>query len=538
MEQDLFNQIKDAEYEMMDYYRRSYVNSTEEYAPIKHILNPWYDAKSAYLYQLMGNELILEKEIMYKTPISELTDRFHDLKWNNNSVLAKFVTELDRFIWDNRESLGDEYYRINRLADSDVLAANAYPDATFVVHSAEGRVIKVQTGSKPVKMLQKIIKSYPNHNVTSLQDFINIHSCVMNDAKLKGTLCLSIHPLDYMTMSDNQHDWSSCMSWVEEGCYRLGTVEMMNSKSVVVAYLKSNDGTVYKIGNNTWNSKKWRQLIIVDSDFICGVKCYPYRCDELTEMAIKWLMELGSKNMGWNYTDHIFKSNCTEAEYKEDTLVQFNFETTNMYNDFGTTTHLFVLAENFNYIGRYNYVYSGVPECMVCGDCDCDFEDTQYLACTNCDDSCTCYNCGTAMSRDDTYELDGELYCQYCYDCYARYDIITDEYHHEENFNSIIIVPDDYDVSQHDCYDPRLPRFESYTTDGKDWNNYFTNPAHYKYTGFRSNYYIHLSEIKDLEVFYDAFYNELDEYFDSVEEFVNQVNSVKEESEKTPLDIF
>ena len=530
MEQDLFNQIKDDEYEMMDYYRRNYVNSTAEYAPIKHILKPWNFAKSTYLAQLMGNELILEKEIMYKTPIAELTDRFHDLKWNNDSVFAKFVTELDRFIWDNRESLGDEYWKINRLTDSEVLAANSYSDDTFVVYSAVGRVIKVQTGSKPIKMLQKIIKSYPDNNVTSLQDFINLHSCVMNDATLKGTLCLSIHPLDYMTMSDNQHGWTSCMSWAEEGCYRLGTVEMMNSESVVVAYLKSNDGKVYEIGNNTWNSKKWRQLIIVDSDFICGIKCYPYRCDELTEIAIKWLMELASKNMGWNYTNHIFKSHEPEAEYKEETSVQFNFATNNMYNDFGTTTHLFVLAENFDYVGVYNYVYSGVPECMVCGDYNCDFEDTQYLECINCDDACTCNNCGIAMNRDDAYELDGELYCQYCYDCYARYDIITGECHHEDNFDSIVIVPDDYDVSQYSSYDSRLPRFESYTTDGKCWNKYFTNPAHYRYNGSRVDYYIHLSEIKDLEKFYDEFCNELDEYFDSVEEFVNKVNSVKEEN--------
>ena len=189
-----------------------------------------------------------------------------------------------------------------------------------------------------------------------------------------------------------------------------------------------------------------------------------------------------------------------------------------------------MLAENFDYVGVYNYVYSGVPECMVCGDYNCDFEDTQYLACTNCDDACTCCNCGTAMNRDDAYELDGDLYCQFCYDCYSRYDIITEEYHHEDNFDSIIIVPDDYDVSQHSDYDPRLPRFESYTTVGKYWNNYFTSPAHYRYTGSRVNYYIHLSEIKDLEKFYDAFCNELDEYFDSVEEFVNTVNSVKEDN--------
>ena len=46
MAHDLFNQIKDTEYEMMDYYRINCINATGEYAPIKHILKPWNSAKS------------------------------------------------------------------------------------------------------------------------------------------------------------------------------------------------------------------------------------------------------------------------------------------------------------------------------------------------------------------------------------------------------------------------------------------------------------------------------------------------------------
>ena len=39
MEQDLFNPIKNSEYEMLDYSRMNYINLNGEYSHIKHILN-------------------------------------------------------------------------------------------------------------------------------------------------------------------------------------------------------------------------------------------------------------------------------------------------------------------------------------------------------------------------------------------------------------------------------------------------------------------------------------------------------------------
>ena len=65
------------------------------------------------------------------------------------------------------------------------------------------------------------------------------HSQIFNTNKMTGTLCLSIHPLDYATASDNDNGWSSCMSWRDDGCYRMGTVEMMNSPMVICAYFAS-----------------------------------------------------------------------------------------------------------------------------------------------------------------------------------------------------------------------------------------------------------------------------------------------------------
>ena len=84
------------------------------------------------------------------------------------------------------------------------------------------------------------------------------HSQILNKKRLKGTLCLSIHPLDYITISDNNCDWDSCMTWTGDDCpgeYRLGTLEMMNSPSVVVAYLDSKEPYHPLDDGRAWSNK-------------------------------------------------------------------------------------------------------------------------------------------------------------------------------------------------------------------------------------------------------------------------------------------
>lgn len=94
------------------------------------------------------------------------------------------------------------------------------------------------------------------------EEFRICQSMCTNTTALEGKLCLSIHPLDYMTMSDNACDWSSCMSWQEDGCYRMGTVEMMNSPCVIVAYLESSH-PMYFSREATWNSKNGAPSILL-----------------------------------------------------------------------------------------------------------------------------------------------------------------------------------------------------------------------------------------------------------------------------------
>ena len=70
-----------------------------------------------------------------------------------------------------------------------------------------------------------------------------------------------MHPLDYLSLSENTYNWRSCHSL--DGEYRAGNLSYMMDKSTVICYLKSNDDVILSnFGPEVkWNSKKWRVLL-------------------------------------------------------------------------------------------------------------------------------------------------------------------------------------------------------------------------------------------------------------------------------------
>ena len=270
------------------------------------------------------------------------------------------------------------------------------------------------------------------------------HSMVLNNAKQHGKLCLSIHPLDYMTMSDNDGGWTSCMSWQEGGCYRQGTVEMMNSPMVVVTYLCASEDMYIDV-DKTWNSKKWRELFIINEHVITPVKPYPYHDEKMTEECLTWLNELSGKI----YSDDNFLFENGDNRYLN--YYRLNATTRKMYNDFASCQHLTkiklpVPEKREGKIIRWSFNYSGKSECMWCGSTDSDYIEESSLLCDNCSDNnqykrCCCCNERIDLEYDDYFcNNDGEYYCSSCRDEYYTYDEINEEWISREDAVEIYLA--------------------------------------------------------------------------------------------------
>lgn len=438
------NLLTEKDYELIDAYREMFAvegGNEEPSSPFvssASLLNVWANEKDKFLAKtLFKDGLILSR------PVEVSCD---DLAANvPQDTYVKLYDYLYNFRKALRDSLnidslnGDEYYKLNRslniLFDIDNLWNNVYTGPSIKI----GR-LSLQTGSKIMRVFQKLNKMYSLMPEEELEAFRILHSSVLNTSKLKGNLCLSIHPLDYMTMSDNANNWSSCMSWTDEGCYRLGTTEMMNSPYVVVAYLTSS--TPFTFGNHEWNSKKWRCLFVVHNDIVTDVKSYPYYNYELTQMSINWLYELLNAVMPNHY------NKPTTYTYPKLNSVEIRMGTDFMYNDFSYgNTNVGFLNKEISADGDGIYVhYSGDAQCMVCGKVNQSsyMFSENHLTCCDCwDDADTrfCDHCGERIDVDDALWVDDTCLCEECYNKLTVQNIITDSTIFAENAIKIIYIP-------------------------------------------------------------------------------------------------
>ena len=179
-----------------------------------------------------------------------------------------------------------------RLDDFIGVLENRYENydlAEFVRANREGffsnQVVEPYTTSKgdTIPKGMKLLRAFKffESDANALEAEQNAASMIIQEDKIEGTLCLSVHPLDFLSTSENTHNWRSCHAL--DGEYRSGNLSHMIDHSTFICYLKSNKDE--KLPNFPpdvpWNSKKWRVLFYMSDrwDMIFAGRQYPF-CTE------------------------------------------------------------------------------------------------------------------------------------------------------------------------------------------------------------------------------------------------------------------
>lgn len=416
-------------------------------APLNRILRAWDEGKQEHLWKMFGEQFILEREISYQRPDSVLCQQINDAL--SNSSMKIFQDKLYESIEANFSYYSDEYSTIRRLFDTDALKENRWNRNSFTIVFPE-MTLDISRGTKVMKVLNKLAKYF--HLETEFEKFRIEHSQILNQKVLHGTLCLSIHPFDYMTMSDNTYGWESCMNWESPGCYRTGTIEMMNSPYIVIAYLKGDKP--FRVGNHFWaGNKKWRELFIVHPHAICNIKPYPYMNKVISTMALEWLRELAAQNLGWDVPyDAMEFTNDETFEYFDKRYYRFCFYTTYMYNDFNTcnTCHMIVVVPQRNYDSEDNntiYEEINISGRNICACCASEWDPEEgnedQVLCFDCDSGPHCDICSAQEDEDDMYYVEGDWLCSSCYDAEAGKCSIREDYFYNKNLITVYLTPVD-----------------------------------------------------------------------------------------------
>ena len=459
----------------------------QKMVPMTSILREWGQAKRD-LYQLLGNQFDYKfvskcgppqwelEEAMNAVIRSRGDDIFFRLRtFAHNNIPEGYTEEESLDYISHWNVLLRAMFNTKNLINNTMVLSHHLPRKLEL----NGNVYCLQNGMKPMRLLGRLCKDNGLEN--EYETFRQMHAEVLNTTPQEQEVVLSIRPLDYLTMSEST-TWSSCMNWHDGGDYRMGTVEMMNSPIVVVAYIAHKD-PMY-IRGQKWNNKKWRELFIVDKDMIAEVKSYPSRNENLSWIIIEKLKELAAKN--WGITDYSSIATYDETNFQvyasspkelSDTQVRLSVSTNAMYNDFNCTCPYYCLSigaiqdriieRDGNKKITIEKNYSGATECIWCGKLvsieDGTLEREDRVVCSSCDtDFCNCVVCDTRLYGEGIYYFDDEPYCEECFDDRFSWDDYTFSYVPLDEMITAFIVPDD---ELEDVMDDRINEHDYFCTE-------------------------------------------------------------------------
>lgn len=457
---NLIDKLTDTDKKKIEAYIYKNGCQKDEFIGLDKWLASWSHANQK-LYKLLGEEFIhsfpfiyTKSDREYENELRELI-RYSDFKDNYHDFYLDYIRN------EKGEFYGNEEVRrfFNCLMNIENFKNEAIETGIKLKKAGANKMLQIQAGTKPLRALSRVIDYFKDDfefDVEAFEEFKKKYAIIRSEKELKGKAFISIHPLDYMTMSDNASNWSSCMSWRDDGCYHVGTVEMMNSNNVLCCYfILDNSSIPFVFDHNAedpdtgelygiWNNKKWRQLFYITKDIIQSGKPYPYVNKDVTFKILDEIKNLAEKNLGWTYEygieqymdmEHVGSMSRMEnqkmwARTEKSKPAKHNiiWDTKGMYNDMLNDRDM----EYWCYRNKTNHTkvicVSGKAPCLCCGesvvteneDC-CDeyndrYENTHSVICREClDTKFTCTYCDCTSPRRKLYTLaNGDKICSNC----------------------------------------------------------------------------------------------------------------------------
>lgn len=338
------------------------------------------------------------------------------------------------------------------------------------------------TGDKQIPEGMKLIKAFKffESNKQALRDMQDIASQLIQENKIKGTLCFSVHPLDFLSSSENTYNWRSCHAL--DGEYRAGNLSYMVDETTFMVYLKGADdvcipGFPYTV---RWNSKKWRMLIHAQENdqIIFAGRQYPFSSKPGIDIVLRVYNNLIQLQDNYPFARFTHKYNEWRADYVdryslyddgdkevilEDRYLVYGDKLIALsdvvvagpgamnYNDVLFSTcykypyyailnphgyhspcelreHPIIVGDEVSCLHCHNEVITNA-ETMRCDKCEMDygFEINDNYG--------HCENCGCRIYFDDAYYVNDEYVCDHCFNTYC---FICDEcgeaYYNEQKY--------------------------------------------------------------------------------------------------------
>lgn len=386
---------------------------------IEKVLTVWNKNKRT-LFRAFGKKLSITFPIHQKVNSSYRKNKWRELYspfiiyGKDDLKFFKFDPRNHIFINRLMEWLRDEQYeKLSLSALKNIVEYTKYcyiengktnEDKVFI--NGSGKILKIPSGTKIMRAIRKVLQYYNFPYMESFNKWRDDISVINTDKEINAELVFSINPADFITMSDNKSGWTSCMSWIDNGSYSTGTIEMLNSNLAVVVYLRNPQSFNYN--DIEIPNKSWRTLVFIHKQILLVGKHYPYQSEALANIILDKLQEIVKENLGWKYK---YKN-----QLYRDMIYSYSNEYIRDYFQRRSDGHKIYVYTNImyhdiiedhgtdywccrNYVDKNLYLnLSGPATCMCCGKPIDKYKDNNFSTskkyCQDCSDKYWCCGCG------------------------------------------------------------------------------------------------------------------------------------------------
>jgi hypothetical protein len=219
-------------------------------------LDVWANGKYEF-YLLFGKKLMVEKKIDVEMSDTEMKEKVDELCMD----FPQYCATINRF--------DAAHFQKNVCGDSSLF----------------GKYVKGYSSTEKLTgFLASLLKD---------KKFDDAVATMISNRYVKAHLAISIDPYDYLTMSLNNHDWTSCQE-IGRGEYSTGAASILLDDTTLVAFKYNGRQVPYTRKNYKFdgNDKSWRQCVYIDKNTSSAIfsRQYPANVDDIAK-GIRDLLE-------------------------------------------------------------------------------------------------------------------------------------------------------------------------------------------------------------------------------------------------------
>lgn len=225
------------------------------------IVNTLYEKKSRFINMFGGLIYEFPEKMSFEIDNREKEKLVTD--FCNHLMAAYNLYELSNFVYSNKGSFFENVVTHPYTSDSG---------------------IKINKNTKILRAFKYFIEN--NALLRRVQDEA---SMLIQKNKVSGTVCLSVHPLDFLSSSENNNNWRSCHAL--DGEFRAGNLSYMLDSCTFMLYMKTDKDEILPNFPSSvpWNNKIWRCLMFLSDtgEMMFAGRQYPFSIGNSINEIIK-----------------------------------------------------------------------------------------------------------------------------------------------------------------------------------------------------------------------------------------------------------